>query len=117
MGRGNAFSIYGSDKHKQVYIYGGLDRNPTVLTRAFGMAWGIGGWLLSPFLQKGGKDVQNRLRARVAAEITTTFASTYTREVSLEEALAEDAVKEYTQQATGAKFLVNPSKGVAKSKL
>ena len=77
------YSRYGSSVHKQVYIYGGLDTGPTVLTRNFGMAWGIGGWLLTPFLQSAGAETIGRLRARVAAELTTTFASTYTREVSL----------------------------------
>src|SRR5579862_2860716 len=48
------YSRYGSSVHKQVYIYGGLDLRPTELTRSFGMAWGIGGWLLFPFLQKIG---------------------------------------------------------------
>ena len=41
------YSRYGSTTHKQVYIYGGLDRGPTEFNRAFGMAWGIGGWLLT----------------------------------------------------------------------
>jgi len=110
--RGKGYSVYGSDKHKQVYIYGGLDRSATILTRGYGMAWGVGGWLLTPFLQKAGRAKQNELRARVASEITTTFASSYSREVSLEEALDVAVVREYAQQATGAKFLINPAKGV-----
>src|SRR5271163_2465015 len=85
------YSRYGSTVHKQVYIYGGLDTRPTTLTRDFGMAWGVGGWLLTPFLQSIGADVFGRLRARVAAELTTTFASTYTREVSLAGVLRPDA--------------------------
>src|SRR3981189_2196559 len=48
------YSRYGSSVHKQVYIYGGLDPRPVELNRAFGMAWGVGGWLLTPFLQKIG---------------------------------------------------------------
>ena len=75
------YSRYGSTVHKQVYIYGGLDTGPTILTRNFGMAWGVGGWLLTPFLQTAGAATIGRLRARVAAELTTTFASTYTQEV------------------------------------
>jgi len=104
------FSRYGSDVHKQVYIYGGLDRGPTILNRNFGMAWGLGGWLLPPFLAKIGPEAAQKLRERVAAEIKTTFASHYSREVSLEEALTLDAIGEYGAQATGAKYLINPQK-------
>jgi len=104
------YSRYGSSTHKQVYVYGGLDRGPTEFTRAFGMAWGIGGWLLTPFLQKGGRELINRLRQRVAAEIKTTFASTYTQEVSLAGMLTQDAIAVYGKQATGEKFLINPNK-------
>ncbi len=104
------FSRYGSSTHKQVYIYGGLDRSPTELTRSFGMAWGVGGWLLTPFLQKIGFEAGQKLRDRVAAEIRTTFASHYSREVSLAEALSLDAIAAYGKQATGEKFLINPHK-------
>ena len=102
------YSRYGSAVHKQVYIYGGLDTGPTILTRNFGMAWGIGGWLLTPFLQQAGVETIGRLRARVAAELTTTFASTYTREVSLAEMLQPDAFNGYVKRATGEKYLVTP---------
>lgn len=105
------FSRYGSTVHKQVYIYGGLDRSPTELNRAFGMAWSLGGWLLTPFLQKIGNAEAQKLRERVAREIKTTFASTYTKEVSLAEALTLDAISVYGKQATGEKYLINPSKG------
>ena len=104
------YSRYGSTVHKQVYIYGGLDRSPTELTRNFGMAWGIGGWLLTPFLQKIGAEETQKLKERVAAEVKTTFASNYTREVSLAEALQLDAIAVYGKQATGEKFLINPNK-------
>jgi len=104
------YSRYGSTVHKQVYIYGGLDRSPTELTRNFGMAWGIGGWLLTPFLQKIGAEETQKLKERVAAEVKTTFASSYTREVSLAEALQLDAIAVYGKQATGEKFLINPNK-------
>ena len=102
------YSRYGSAVHKQVYIYGGLDTSPTILTRNFGMAWGVGGWLLTPFLQNAGAETVGRLRARVAAELTTTFASTYTREVSLAGMLRPDAFNGYVKRATGEKFLVTP---------
>ncbi|MUL45747.1 zinc-binding dehydrogenase [Mycobacterium sp. CBMA293] len=102
------YSRYGSSVHKQVYIYGSLDTGPTVLARSFGMAWGVGGWLLTPFLAGAGPEVIGRLRARVAAELTTTFASTYTQEVSLAGLLKPDAFNSYLKKATGEKFLVNP---------
>ena len=103
------YSVYGSNVHKQVYIYGGLDRSPTELVRSFGMMWSVGGWLLTPFLMKLGVEGMLRLRARVAAELTTTFASHYTDEVSLTGALSLDAIRTYARQSTGQKFLIRPS--------
>ena len=103
------YSRYGSTTHKQVYLYGNLDRGPTVLDRTFGMAWGVGGWLLLPYLARAGGEEVERMRRRVAAEITTTFASAYTREVSLVEALTDGALMRYARQATGEKFLVVPN--------
>ena len=105
------YSRYGSTVHKQVYIYGGLDTGSTILDRNFGMAWGVGGWLLTPFLQNAGPEAVGRLRARVAAELTTTFASTYTREVSLAGMLRPDAFHAYVKRATRERrlFLVNPA--------
>ncbi len=102
------YSRYGSTVHKQVYIYGGLDTGPTTLTRNFGMAWGIGGWLLTQFLLTSDAETHGRLRARVAAELTTTFASTYTQEVSLAGMLSPEAFHSYLRRATGEKFLVTP---------
>ncbi|HEX2486606.1 MAG TPA: zinc-binding dehydrogenase [Myxococcota bacterium] len=102
------YSRYGSEVHKQVYIYGGLDRSPTILNRNFGMAWGVGGWLLTPFLKKVGFAVGQALRARVAAEIKTTFASAYSHEVSLARALQLDSIAAYGRQGTGNKFLITP---------
>ena len=106
------YSRYGSTTHKQVYIYGGLDRSPTEFNRNFGMAWGIGGWLLTPFLQKIGPAEAQKLRERVASEIKTTFASKYTKEVSLVEALQLGEIAVYGKQATGEKYLINPNKGL-----
>ena len=102
------YSRYGSATLKQVYIYGGLDRSRTVLTRNFGMAWGLGGWLLPPFLQRIGPEAAERLRQRVAAEIRTTFASSYANTVTLQQALDPAAVAVYAKQATGEKYLVTP---------
>jgi NADPH:quinone reductase-like Zn-dependent oxidoreductase len=105
-----AYSIYGSIKHKQVYLYGGLDTSATTLNRGYGMAWGVGGWLLPNFLAKAGMEVAGRLRARVAKELTTSFASNYTNEISLSEALDVDTMQQYYAKHTGEKFLVCPQK-------
>src|SRR5262249_14064485 len=99
--KASGYRRYGSTKHKQGYLYGGLDRGPTELTRSFGMAWGIGGWVLTAFLQKIGPAAGQKLRERVAAEIKTTFASRYDKEVSLAEALRLEAIAVYGKQATG----------------
>ena len=104
----SGYSGYGSDVYKQVYIYGGLDRSPTVLTRNFGFNWGVGAWLLTPFMQKVGMEKVVELRSRVAREIKTTFASHYNREVSFAQMLTPEALAEYSKQATGEKFLLRP---------
>jgi len=103
------YSRYGSDSYKQVYIYGGLDRSPTTLTRAFGFSWGLGGWLLTPFIGKIGQEKFQVLRQRVADEISTTFHSSYTKEISLEEVINEENILQYSKQATGEKYLITPS--------
>jgi NADPH2:quinone reductase len=105
------YSRYGSTTHKQVYMYGSLDTAPTELTRSFGMAWGIGGWLVFPFLQKVGAERTQQLKERVVEEIKTTFASTYSREGSLAETLTLDAMAAYGKRATGEKYLVVPNRG------
>ena len=104
-----AYSIYGSVAHKQVYLYGSLDFSPSTLNRAYGMAWGVGGWLLPNFLAKAGMETAIRLRKRVADELHTTFASHYTDEISLSEALDADVVRRYDAKKTGEKFLINPT--------
>ena len=105
------YSPYGSTDHKQVYIYGALNQSGITLpnNRSFGMYWGIGGFLLTPFLSKVGFEKMGELQARVASEIKTTFASTYTQEVSLEEVLTLESLMVYAKQATGEKFLINPN--------
>ena len=105
---GGAYSRYGSDVFKQVYIYGGLDRSPTVLNRTFGFSWSVSGWLLTPFLGRIGAEGMARLGQRVTSEITTTFASHYTDEVSLAGMLAPDTVRSWARQTTGQKYLVRP---------
>lgn len=106
------YNRYGSSVFKQLYIYGALDPAPTVLNRlAFGFQWGVSGWLLFPFLQKAGPEVAERLRGRVVDELTTTFASHYTRVIGLAEALEPDVLRAYERKATGEKFLIDPTAG------
>jgi NADPH:quinone reductase len=105
------YSRYGSNVHKQVYVYGALDPGPIELNRAFGMIWGVGGWLLFPFLMKISAADRQRLRERVASELKTTFASHYTQVVSLAEALQLAHLAVYAKRATGEKYLINPNKG------
>ena len=104
------YSRYGSDTYKQVYIYGGLDQSPTILKRAFGLSWGLGGWLLTPMIGKIGMEKFQEMRMRVAREINSTFASSYAKEISFEEMLQPETIREYAKQATGKKYLVNPHK-------
>ena len=104
------YNRYGSATHKQVYIYGGLDMGSTEFNRNFGMSWGMGGWLLFPFLQKIGPAAVQALKSRVASELKTTFKSSYSKEVSLVQALQLDMIAQYGKRATGEKYLINPSK-------
>ncbi|HMI73983.1 MAG TPA: zinc-binding dehydrogenase [Steroidobacteraceae bacterium] len=106
------YSRYGSATHKQVYLYGSLDMSPAVLNRNYGMAWGVGGWLLTPYIEKIGPLAFQELKERVARELKTTFASHYTKEISLAEALQPDTIAAYSRRATGEKYLVNPNKGL-----
>lgn len=104
------YSRYGSTTFKQVYIYGGLDPRPTEFIRDFGMTWSMGGWLLFPFLQKTPPATVQQLKQRIATELKTTFASHYTKEISLQEALQLDVIAAYGKRSTGEKYLINPSK-------
>lgn len=104
------YSRHGSTTHKQVYLYGSLDTGPTEFDRNFGMAWGMGGWLLFPFLQRIGAVAAQLLKARVVAELKTTFASSYAGEISLAEALQPEAIAVYGKRVTGTKYLINPNK-------
>jgi NADPH:quinone reductase-like Zn-dependent oxidoreductase len=110
--KGGAYSRYGSSVHKQVYIYGGLSTAPTELARSYGMAWGIGGFLLTPFMAKVGAAGVQRMRQRVVDELKTTFASHYTAEISLKEALDPKVIAAYNKKTTGEKYLINPAKGL-----
>lgn len=106
------YSRYGSPVHKQVYVYGGLGSGPLELTRSYGMAWGVAGWLVTPFLQKLGPAATQKLKERIAAELKTTFASHYAGEISLIEALDLATIAVYSKSATGQKYLINPNKGL-----
>jgi len=101
-------TIYGSDTFKQAYIYGALDRGPITLNRNFGFAWGVNGFLLFNALGKLGTKTVMAMRKRVADEITTTFASHYTHEVSLAEVLQLQSIAAYSKHATGEKYLITP---------
>ena len=100
------YNRYGSYVMKQVYVYGGLDLSPTEITRSFGMTWGVGGWLLFPFLQKISPEDVAKLRARVVSELKTTFASHYSHQISLAQALQLDVISGYAKRATGEKYLI-----------
>jgi NADPH:quinone reductase len=105
------YSRYGTSTHKQVYVYGGLDRAPIQLPQGFGMAWGVGGWLIMPQLAKLGAEGAARLRRRIGDELTTTFATTYGRVISLSDVLQPAVAAGYLARATGEKYLIDPSKG------
>jgi NADPH2:quinone reductase len=104
------YSRYGSGQETQVYIYGRLDMSPTIVPPGVGFAWNLSGYLLTPFLQKVGPEVRARMRQRVMDELTTTFASHYTAEISLAEALDLETLHAYNAKATGTKYLINPAK-------
>ncbi len=104
------FSRYGSGQETQVYIYGRLDMSPTMVPPGVGFAWNLGGYLLTPFLQKVGPEVRAKMRQRVVDELTTTFASHYTAEISLAEALDLKTLQAYNAKATGTKYLINPNR-------
>jgi NADPH:quinone reductase len=106
------YSRYGSATHKQVYLYGSLDMGPAVLNRNYGMAWGVGGWLVTPYIEKIGPLAFQEMKERVARELKTTFASRYSQEISLAEALQPANIVAYSKRATGEKFLINPNKGL-----
>jgi NADPH:quinone reductase-like Zn-dependent oxidoreductase len=106
--KATTYSRYGSSTFKQVYIYGLLGEGPTIIERGFGFSWSVGGFLLTPFLAKIGADAVQTLRNRVCDELTTTFASHYTRTISLRDALRPEVLAAYAKKATGEKYLIDP---------
>ena len=108
----SGLNTYGSSQLKQVYIYGGLDIGPTTLNRAYGMAWSVGGWLMPLFLARVGNERAAELRQRIADELKTIFASDYTEELSLREAIDPESIGKYLPKKTGEKYIVNPQKDI-----
>jgi NADPH:quinone reductase-like Zn-dependent oxidoreductase len=106
---GADYSRYGSNTWKQAYTYGMLDTGPTVIERSFGFAWGLSGWLLTPFLASLAPAEAAELRQRVIEGVTTTFASSYKARVSLEQMLTREAALAYNAKRTGEKYLVVPN--------
>lgn len=102
------YNRYGSNQQKRMFIYGRLDTGPTILTPSYGFGWTLSGWLLTPFLAQAGVETMTRMRKRVLANLTTTFASHYKRKVTLEQMLEKDAAIDYRAMRTGEKYLVTP---------
>jgi len=106
--RVSEYNRYGTDIFKQVYIYGLLDRTPTILDRWVGFAWSVGGWLLTHRLRQIGPERAKALQQRVVDELKTTFKTSYSRTLTLREALSPDAARAYKRKATGEKYLITP---------
>jgi NADPH:quinone reductase-like Zn-dependent oxidoreductase len=106
--RMTTYSRYGSDTMKQVYIYGALDVGPTILNRSFGLTWSLSGFLLTPFMQMAGPEIVGRMRKRVVDELTTTFKSHYSHEVSLFDVVKPEIAAAYNAKRTGEKYLIRP---------
>ncbi|MBW5285690.1 zinc-binding dehydrogenase [Burkholderia gladioli] len=105
------YDRYGSSTHRQVYLYGTLDPSPTILTRRSGLAWGVGGWLLTWRLRQFGEAAAARMRERIVAELDTTFASRYGERITLAQLVEPETIRRYARRATGEKFLVEPNRG------
>ncbi|KCZ89048.1 zinc-binding dehydrogenase [Hyphomonas jannaschiana] len=103
------YSRYGSGQETQVYIYGRLDMSPTIVPAGVGFAWNLSGYLLTPFLEKASPEVCARMYKRVIDELNTTFASHYTKTISLAEALDLETLHAYNAKATGEKYLIDPT--------
>jgi len=102
------YNRYGTDIFKQIYVYGLLNVTPTVLDRWVGFAWSVGGWLLTHRLRQIGAERAAALRRRVSDELTTTFKTSYSRTITLREALIPDIARAYNSKSTGEKYLITP---------
>jgi NADPH2:quinone reductase len=107
--KAGSYSRYGSPIHKRIYIYGVLNPGPKMLEGNLGAAWGVGGWLMTWFYEKIDSATAQRLRDRVTNELTTTFASHYSSEISLADVLSPEIIVAFSRRATGEKFLICPS--------
>ena len=107
--RGAEFSVYGSTVNKQVYIYGRLDTGETILGGGLGLYWGVGGWLLTPHLEKVGGERMMEMRMYTVEERNGIFKSDYSSEISLMDMIDPEIAKGYEKKATGEKVLVNPA--------
>jgi NADPH:quinone reductase-like Zn-dependent oxidoreductase len=104
-----SWTPYGTTVLKQVYIYGALDFGPTVVERKFGLTWALSGFLLTVALGKLGGETFGRMRARVAAEAKTTFASSFAETIGLAGVLDLEKLGVIARRSTGTKFLIDPS--------
>lgn len=100
------YSRYGTECIKQVYIYGGLDKGITPLTRDYGMAWKVGGWNVLSMLRRFSPEVVQQMYRRVATELTTTFKSEFGNEIALDQVLDPAVLREISARRTGNKYLI-----------
>jgi NADPH:quinone reductase-like Zn-dependent oxidoreductase len=108
--RATVYNPYGTSGRKLVYVYGRLDHSPVVLAHEhYGLAWGVSGWSMPSILERAGPARAAALRKRVLTQLRTTFASRYTRKITLHEVLERDVMLAYCRQATGEKFLITPN--------
>lgn len=109
-GRGKPYNVYGTTQNKQVYIYGSLNTGPTEIARSFGFSWNVGGWLLTPYLQEAGGAEIARMRQFIRDHLHDIFASHYTAHITLHDVLDPAIIAKFAQRATGAKYLINPTR-------
>ncbi|MCA9609656.1 MAG: NADH oxidase [Myxococcales bacterium] len=110
LSRGQAPGAYGTPVHKQVYVYGRLDTGPTTLTPSYGLYWGVGGWLVTPWLQRVGLERMMEMRRFAIEERNGIFASRYTDTIGLDLMIDPEVARAYQRKATGQKYLVDPSR-------
>ncbi len=107
-GSAQGYSRYGTAIHKQLYFFGGLNPAPVTFQRDFGMAWGMGGWLLQNALARFGAERREAIKMRVRNQLTELFASSFHKQIPLADMLAAEHYGVFTRLATGQKFLVRP---------
>ena len=108
MRKGGPGSNYGSSTFKKLYIYGGLNAGEPLTLRPHagmgGFSWSVAGFLLG----SGAATITDEDKQRVAKEINSTFATRYSRRISLEEMLDVENMKAYQAQKSNDKALVMP---------